>query len=29
VPRAEYANPDNPFGSFGSLDDRLDGAPAL
>jgi catechol 2,3-dioxygenase len=29
VPRAEYANPDNPFGSFGSIDDRLDAVPAL
>jgi catechol 2,3-dioxygenase len=29
VPRAEYANPDNPFGSFGAIDDRLDGVPAV
>jgi catechol 2,3-dioxygenase len=29
VPRAEYANPDNPFGSFGSIEDRLDAVPAL
>ena len=26
VPRAEYANPDNPFGSFGPIDDRLEAA---
>ncbi len=29
VPRAEYANPDNPFGSFGAIDDRLDAVPAV
>jgi catechol 2,3-dioxygenase len=23
VPRAEYRNPENPFGSFGSIEDRL------
>jgi catechol 2,3-dioxygenase len=29
VPRAEYVNPDNPFGSFGAIDDRLDAVPAV
>jgi catechol 2,3-dioxygenase len=24
VPRAEYANPENPFGSFGPIEDRLE-----
>jgi catechol 2,3-dioxygenase-like lactoylglutathione lyase family enzyme len=24
VPRAEYRNPENPFGSFGSIEDRLE-----